>query len=51
MKFEPAFAHLLKLFIDTDRVKKEKGKRRFSTEENEQDHNNQKNLAENQTSS
>ena len=46
MKLEPLFAHLLKLFIDTDRVKKEKGKKRFSVEENEQDHNDQKNLAE-----
>ena len=47
IKFEPLFAHLLKLFIDTDRVKKVRGKKRFSAEKSEQDHNDQKNLAEN----
>ena len=51
IKFESLFAHLLKLFIDTDRIKKEKGKNRFSVEEKEQDHNGQKILAESETSS
>lgn len=51
MKLEPLFAHLLKLFRDIDRLKKERGKNRFSIEKDEQGHNDQKNLAENQTPS
>lgn len=51
MKIEPLFAHLLKLFRDIDRVKKENGKKQFSVKENEHDRNDQKNLAENQTTS
>ena len=39
MKWEPVFVHLLKLFIDADRVEKIKDKKRFSVDGNEQDYN------------
>jgi hypothetical protein len=51
MKWKPVFAHLLQLFIDTDRLKRKKVNKRFSVEKKEQDDNDEKNLAENQTSS
>ena len=51
MKLEPMFAQLLKLFIDIDRLKKWKDKKQHPVNENEQDHNDQKDLTENQTSS
>lgn len=50
MKLEPMFVQLLKLFIDVDRLKKWKDKK-HPVNENEQDHNDQKDLTENQTSS
>ena len=49
MKLEPMFAQLLKLFIDTDRLKKWKDKKQHPA--NEQDNNDQKDLTEIQTSS
>ena len=51
MKLEPMFAQLLKLFIDIDRLKKWKDKKKHPVNENEQDHNDQKDLTEKQTSS
>jgi len=49
MKVEPMFVQLLKLFIDTDRLKKWKDKKQHpvNENENEQDHNDEKGLTEN----
>ena len=47
MKWEPLFAHLLKLFIDTERLKKRKDNKRFASDEVEHDYQDQKKVAEN----
>ena len=51
MKWEPLFAHLLKLFIDTDRLKKKKKMERISEDADEKENSDKKNLTQNQISS
>jgi len=43
MKWEPVFSHLLKLFIDTDRLKKKKEKRQLSADDDDKSHSDQNN--------
>ena len=51
MKWEPLFSHLLKLFVDTDRVKKKKKKERISEDANDKGNSDKENLSQNQISS